>query len=304
MKRSSGIALVCAVWLSLGAAPTGAHAIASAGSGARAHARKHVQTVSERISAATAQARALLRTLRLPSSAAVSATEPPGDGGVLARPAQFAQFPDVVDAHALWIVPGTPSALMGYIYERLPSNTQRYGGLPPSQIGSVGIASIRFPEGTGAIGERLLSLTSVALADGRTGLRADALVGWLIPPTPIPPGARLLRVTVKHLRQAQVTHVVRITSRRRIAAIARLLDAQPVAGPRLTVRSCPASRVDLRLAFYRRQGSPPIATVDGAIGGCGGITVEIPHHLDSPRSFDATFLASLEHDLHVSLTQS
>lgn len=113
-------------------------------------------------------------------------------------------------------------------------------------------------------------------------------VQWLIPrqaTEAIPPGSTLLRIAVfpyaarftPRIRTRQ--RPVSVTSRRRIERVAALVNALPLAQPRSGIESCPAPLgAVLRLAFYGRSRSTPVAVVRDNLVPCGRVELELNGH--------------------------
>jgi hypothetical protein len=233
-------------------------------------------------SAAHALATAILGELPLPAGATASSSEPSGDRGLLAGPGEGPPLtPNVVDDHAWWIVPGSPAEVRAYIDAHLSPGSSNDDWAAST---SEGVTDLEFAvltqlqlTGTPGVGELVVSV--VSLPGGSTGLRADAQVVWLTPrpaSEAIPPGARLLWINVfsgiegNQPRQRPL----RIVSSKRIDAIVALLNALPAAQPGL--RSCPADfGIRVRLRFYARRGTAPLAVAQIDPGGCGGVELTL-----------------------------
>ncbi len=247
-----------------------------------------------REAAATAEAGRLLAGIESPGGAASSASEPAGDGGRLAIP-PASERSGLVEQHGWWVIPGPPLAALDYIHEHSTELAGVEGWLSFKGETGAEIARARLPEGTGVIGERWLRFTAVALPGGSTGVRADAQVLWLLPRNRIPGGTRLLRIDVRRLRPGHPRPVVfNLRSLSRIARIVSRLNSLPVARPSLLLRSCPAGRGTVRLAFYRKLSGPPQAVVAFTIGGCGGVEARIRGKPLQPGLEADNFFSTLE----------
>jgi hypothetical protein len=230
---------------------------------------------------AQADAAALLAELQLPPGSTPSSSEPSGDGGYLARPGAGAPAtPNLVEDHAWWIVPGTPSELRAYIQAHLESAAAlSWGSLTTDGVTNVEFTTISQLElsDTARPGQLIVSL--VQLPGEATGLRADAQVVWVTPrpaSETIPPGARLLRITVTSGIRANRPRQrpVQVVSRKRIDAIVSLLNALPADQPGLIV--CPEDPgIVMRLALYKRRGATPLALATVDPYGCGGVQLSI-----------------------------
>src|SRR5256885_662135 len=79
-------------------------------------------------SAAQSDAGHLLALLRLPPGATRSATEPAGDGSVLAHPFSGPPAtPDVIDDYRWWALPEAPKDVLNYIDAHRPSGSSVVG---------------------------------------------------------------------------------------------------------------------------------------------------------------------------------
>jgi hypothetical protein len=230
---------------------------------------------------AQADAAALLTELELPAGSTPSSTEPSGDGGHLAHPGEGPPAsPNAVDEHTWWIVPGTAADVRAYIQAHLASAaTLSWGSLTTDSLTELEFTTISQLELSDTAGPGQLVVSLVPLPGESTALRADAQVVWVTPrpvTEEIPPGARLLRITVtssipeNQPRQRPLL----IVSRRRIDAIVALLNALPAEQP--GVRSCPDDPgIRVRLALYARRGAAPLALATVDPYGCGGVHLSI-----------------------------
>jgi hypothetical protein len=262
--------------LALAGAPASATAAAPAAvPAANAPAHPAARARADKALAET-EARATLGELQLPPGASSSAGEPAGDGGYLAPPMHEEQL-GLVSAHAWWVVPTTPLQVLEYIHAHPPAESGPF--FLPTPLGSNDFDTIRWPPGAGEIAERELLLSVAQLPGGTTGVLADARVLWVRPRVPIPPGARVLRVTYSgRLAEKHYT----ITAQRRIARARRLINALPVERPSFRIRSCPPSHERLQLAFLPRRGAAPFAEAELYEPACGGMTLTVHGHEQPP----------------------
>jgi hypothetical protein len=220
----------------------------------------------------------LLSVLPLPPGAATLGGEPPEAGGVLAGSTLPAiDAPIVLERTGWWTVPATPRAAILYAGEHLPelSPFSRFVFPVAIQPGTLR-ARIRLVEGTGAVGERWLVLTSTTLPSGLSALRADAQIVWVRPRDPIPPRARVLRVTVTRLRGGPNARSFTVRGRGKARAVLRLLNSLLPARPSLLPKPCPAESGTIVLAFFSSpRARSPLATAKASVGGCGGIELRI-----------------------------
>jgi hypothetical protein len=100
-----------------------------------------------------------------------SATEPAGDAGVLARPAQRYATPNEVDDHAWWLVPGDPATVLAYLdAHRAPKSVRYRDGIRHwSQRGRVRVRGVRLAAPIlHVLSDRSLIVEVVRLPDGST----------------------------------------------------------------------------------------------------------------------------------------
>jgi len=233
-------------------------------------------------SAARTQAPLLLATVVPPPGATVSASEPAGDDGLLRDPGPSVATPALVQDSAWWVAPGAPAEVLAYVAAHLPAGARRESwgsglsgpGIPRNQTETFGFGAI-----SGVISVRELALWAVQLPEGKSALRATAAVVWTIPRTPaqtVPPGARVLRISVLGTLRANQPHPTRLTITRaaKIEAIIALLNDLEASQP--FARSCPVDLgIRVRLAFYASRTSPPLAVAVLSPEGCGGVALTI-----------------------------
>jgi hypothetical protein len=240
-------------------------------------ARSHGTAANRR--AARTDAASLLMSLSLPPGAQRSADEPAGDGSVLSRPATSPGTPNLVDDHSWWVVPGPAETVLSNVdAHRQKGSTHVLTGSGTAGKGRLAFSFVGFawPAITGVLSTRWLVVELVALPGGATGLRADAEVVWITPRAAserIPPGARRLQVSVDR-GTAIIQSPFDVTSPTRIASVVKLLNTLPAAQP--GAESCPAdwgSRI--RLAFYARSPTSPLAVAIINPSGCEGVQLTI-----------------------------
>lgn len=240
---------------------------------------------------AQTDAASLLSLLMLPTSTVQSTGEPAGDRGQLAGPSEREATPNLVDAHAWWIVPLRRAETIAFVHAHPPAGSKSTGGgdAGAGRLVVNGEQRVRdvesewdnfgFPPVDGALGGRSLIVTAVQLPDGSTGVRADAQVVWVTPrpvAEVIPLGAHVLRVSVVSQipQNRSLQQPFAVTSVPRIAAVINLLNTLPATQP--GARTCPVDFGNrVRLAFYARRGAWPLAVVTINPEGCGGVGVTV-----------------------------
>jgi hypothetical protein len=234
---------------------------------------KHENQIAARHDAA-----AHLAALALPSGAVRSAREPAGDNGRLVGPFSEPATPNLVDAHAWWVLSESPASVLQYVEDHPPPGAQPSlartisGGGKPSLTG-VGFA---WPALPGRLSGRSLLVEVVRLANGSTGLRADGQAVWITPRPAserIPAGARrLVLSTWRAGRRVQGPRTV--TAAAPIRRVVRLLNGLPAEQP--GAYSCPADfGSQIRLIFYGGAGPTPLAAAHVDPGGCGLVSLTI-----------------------------
>lgn len=232
-------------------------------------------SVSANRAFAQADAKSLLGTLALPAGASASAGEPPGDGSALALAAQRPASEDLIDDTGWWQLAGTQQAAIAYVESHPPGGSKLVGtGSGNDGLGGTAVdsASFAWPGVRNVLGSRMLVVAAARLADGQTGLRADAQVVWTVPRAAaerIPAGAVSLRITVVgrlsagRPRQRSIV----LSSKGRIRAIVALINALPLTQP--SALSCPADLGGLvRLSFYAVNHAAPVAVAVVRTSGC------------------------------------
>jgi len=217
--------------------------------------------VQANLTVATSIGGQTLSGLVLPPDASQSATEPAGDHGELARPAAALFYRAEADTDRFWVTAATPSTVMSSAAAALPS------GARPSSSGAVGNANLDGfrswllpPVDPRHLGQRLLVMQAVVLANGQTGVRADVWVQYQVPrPTEqrVPEHVRVLDLTVtqagKVLARRQVTTLETI---QRIAEAIENLPFESVPRDLAFPIMCPPQSPDVPQDSFRFQASP------------------------------------------------
>jgi hypothetical protein len=130
--------------------------------------------------AAHKQARQLLNQLALPPGAQRLSVAPRGDGSLLRQAQSIPSASQLIDLHRIWRVHRASSSTASFVEHHLPRGA--HGEITGGAVGGPGIPpnnqefSYSMPTRAG-LSVTWLDLTFVALPQGWTGIRADALVG-------------------------------------------------------------------------------------------------------------------------------
>lgn len=124
---------------------------------------------------------ALLSDVRLPPDATRSPVEPRGDGGLLkSRRLDFA-WSAQDDAHAWWVCPCAESAALGYLTAHPPRGSKKVAdSFSSGPAGSSTSDLFSWPAIAGVLGKREVWVTATSLANGETGLLAEADSVWIV----------------------------------------------------------------------------------------------------------------------------
>jgi hypothetical protein len=237
------------------------------------HTKSATRTPKQR---AEADAAAILASFAVPPGAGKLPGAPSAEDGVLKRPFQQPDDPDLVDDVSWWQVPGQPRQLLAWERKHL-SHRFSPGASGSGQDGDVTYWGDEFtlPAITGVLDSRTLIVEAVAAGGGQTDLRVDAQVTW-IPSRPatevVPSAARAVTLTVKPNMNstAKPPAPVTITKLGRVRALAALINGLPEFPPGMY--SCPADFGDaLVLTFRAHPGGPALAVATVELSGCEGV---------------------------------
>jgi len=251
MKLRLVVVLAALIGLACGATSALAASGAPAASGALAETQLQAnQAIARR------DARALLEQLQLPSGVTSSATEPMGVGTDLLKPPRVWEK-NTIGVSRWMISPESPAALLAYV-----------GAHPPRERGF----RQQITEGSTVIftwiidGQHLLSqdlqITVAPLADGHTGLMAEAQSVWMVPRPAserVGPGIDAVDLTLRiGSGPAGVTreHVHRYVFTRptQVTNIVQEFNRLPISQPGL-LYSCPAMLPRMPLLTLRFMGA-------------------------------------------------
>jgi hypothetical protein len=189
--------------------------------------------------------------------------------------------PNYVAKTEWWLAPGNPKQVLAWEARHV---TLADGAGRPDGTGTIGRATwdddFGFPDVTGVLFERQLSVATTAVGHGQTGIEVTAQDQW-IPARPaseevIPSAARVvtLAMTDTFDKTAKEPKPVTVTDPAKVRRIAALLDGLTLTPP--GVYSCPAGNGgDLTLTFKARAAAPALAIVTADLTGCAFIDLTI-----------------------------
>ncbi len=230
--------------------------------------------------AARRDVRRVLAKLVLPAGATPTAHNP---GGVaLASASSVPGSLALIDVHRFWRVPGQqPDDVLAWFKAHVPAGSSLTssgeGSGPNFSFSALGFS---FPDITGVLDSRELSVTIAAAPGGGTAIRADAQdVYWIPKPKweRVPGGVRQIDVSVERLNPTtgnRTTTSQTVTNASQIATIVSLVNALPPGQPWLL--ACPADLgPDVTLNFLTAPSAAPLATLVAEGSGCGGVSLTL-----------------------------
>jgi len=228
-------------------------------------------------SAAEVDASQLLSKLQLPAAATPSAIEPKEANGELASAEGEGEDPWLTDDHEWWTTPEKPTEVIAYVNGHLPLGSLPGGGVTWGSgklERSYGFAPLPNVEIS-----REIQLTVVPFAGGGSGIRADARTEWDVPRPAaehFPTTARQLRISVyPGLNHRRVPPIIRIVSKAKIGRAATVLNTLSVE-QRWGAVACPSDEgTYVKVAFFARSLSRPVAAARLYVGGCSYVAVTV-----------------------------
>jgi hypothetical protein len=191
----------------------------------------------------------LLQRFVPPPRATRLAHEPRGDRGFLGRRTLSIGGQNVYK-HSFWRVPERLDSVIAFVKNHPPKRMRHQGGGTSGGSGIPANKSLDFllPRSSFALPARWIEVTMAALSDGSTGIRVDAVAGWIIPRPSgekVPAGVREIDIHSRH----RSTHV---TQAAKVHTIVRWFDALNIvqSGP---IFSCPALIGGSRVVFDFRS---------------------------------------------------
>ena len=210
--------------------------------------------------AAGRDAARLLARIVLPAGATPSPVDPTGGAHSLSGPGEAPAGVKLIDRHTWWTVPAAASEVVAFLERRPPSGsrlqtTQATGG----QTDLLGFA---LPPVGHVLGLRDVVVTFVPLSGGRTDVRVDAEVQWIVPRPSgerIPRSVGVLEVSVGPPGSAPSTRVI-VVNRARVWQIASDINGLEIT--QAGVWNCPYWSPDapvVTFTFRRDPDGPVVA---------------------------------------------
>ncbi|MFZ0041846.1 MAG: hypothetical protein WAK93_11105, partial [Solirubrobacteraceae bacterium] len=271
--------------------------------------------------AAERDARRLVDRAPLPAGAIASASEPLGDGGLLAHPGVEAPAATkLVDDHVFSTVAAPFQRVRRFVSTHAPAGSRLTGtgARVGPNVPANAAFSFAFRWRPAGVGSRALSVALVALGPDLTGVRVDAQDVWLVPRSSserVPRGVRSLKITRSSSQTGLgltegLAFTFTITDRGQLDQVTRWIDALPVVQPGVT--SCPSQPLHpspprVRLAFLSATGRPLATAAEDAnvrepTTPCEAMTFTVRGRVQPALLDGAQFLAHVDHllDLHLS----
>ncbi len=285
----------------------------------RSPATLAARTEAQNRVAAERDARRLLDRAPLPAGAIPSASEPLGDGGVLAHPGVEAPANDLVDDRAFFTVTAPLQSVRQFVNAHAPPGSRLAGtgaSSGPHVPANAGF-SFAFRWRPAGVGSRALSVALVALGPDMTGVRVDAQDVWLVPrPSSerVPRGVRALQITRSWSSQTGpgttegFAITFKITDRAQIDQITRWIDALPIVAPGTT--ACPSAPLHpprVSFTFLSVSGRPLATAAEDAnvrepTTPCDAMTFTVRGRAQPALLSGAQFLAHVDQLLHLHLS--
>jgi hypothetical protein len=218
------------------------------------------QVVRANRQAATGAADHLLAQVVLPAGATEIPSEPKGDAQQLARPDELFIFAAEVDRHQFWTTAATPDAVIASIQANLPAGAQPTGS---GDAGTSAFASYSLPAlPPPTLGSPTVDVEAAQLTNGRTGVRADAVVRYSAPRLAaqrIPPQTSTVQITIANYGSAPVLSLT-VNRRSEVRRVAAIVNQLPFAAPLRGVPiSCPAMwPAPLDTFTFRKSPTGPV----------------------------------------------
>lgn len=275
-----------------GAAATAAVALAGcgvAGRGTGTHVRPVASTRTHRDpaaynrQAAQREAQALLREGVVPVGAVPLSSEPAGDGGALAHPAQEPGLADLIDLHRWWRVAGSENVVYRFIKAHRPRGARLNGWGRRYPRPTAAFVDFEFGPVSGTFESRGLNIVIAPLGQHAVGVRVDSQVVWTFPRPAsehLPSGVRTIRVVRERLGRLPLAAVT-VTSPAAVRRLVALFNGLSIDQPG-AVWNCPVQRPQPTIIFSFRTSpaGSPMATATYT-GTCGGSSFKIhgrPQH--------------------------
>jgi hypothetical protein len=230
--------------------------------------------------AARRDARVLLRRAILPAGAVRVWSEPVGDDGALALPAQVPGVADFVDLHGWWRLSGSVRSVYRFIKAHHPPGARLDGWGRRYPRPTAAFVDLQFSALPAVFESRDLNIEIASLPGHAVGVRVDSQIVWTFPRPAserLPSGIRSIRIIreqLGHQRRQTATINSPIEVNRLVAIFNRLPIEQPG-----SILSCPIMPPQPVIIF--RFLPSPLAQATYT-GNCGGTELRINGRLQHP----------------------
>jgi hypothetical protein len=264
-------------------------------------------------SAAIANAGRLLDAVVMPSGSVREMHPPHGASALRGAPSTRLFFRAQVDRHSFWVSDASAFSIASSIRSHLPAGAISNGyGISST---SATYAYELPPVDVRALGTRQLVVNAIALSSGKTAVRIDAQVQYLVPRTPgqrIPAGARMLQITRGPFGSPTPRVVRTVTALATVRRIAALIDALPFQGNENGLAfSCPVfpSQIPFDTFTFRATADGPVlaklsesAKQSTTPDPCESAVLSIRGHDDPPIAGGGQLLTAVDRLLGLRLT--
>jgi hypothetical protein len=253
-------------------------------------------TVASNRRAARREANALLSRVLLPEGAVQVWSEPVGDRGALARPAQVPGLADLVDLHGWWRVAGSEKSVYSFIKAHVPDGARLDGWGRRYPRPSAAFVDFALAPVNGVFEARDLNITIAPLGLRSVGVRVDAQVVWTFPKPPgehLPSTIGAIHIVREagHLPRAAAT----VTAPAKVDRLVARFNALPIEQPG-TFLGCPFEGPQPTIVFSFRTSvdTSPVAVLTYT-GSCGGSPLRIHGRVQHPLDGAYSLVRTAQH---------
>ncbi len=219
-----------------------------------------------------------LATVRLPSGATATATDP-SVGHVLRSAATRPGIERLIDRHRFWLVPGAPAGVLTWLRHHPPAGTQSDGsGSAGNRSGTYEwFLSFAYRKVPAVLYEAELDVSVAGASGGRTAVRADSYAAGMVPRPDwerVPSGVSAINVTVQPSDGRGSYPLGTITQPALLKRLVAAFDSFPIVQPG-NMFSCPlslAASPELHFQFLSPVGAQ---LANAAEEVCGGVAFAV-----------------------------